>query len=159
MQQQLKQQLQSVLQEMKSQQNQKDGKKISEQLGKMISMQDKMQQMLNEMMEQPGISPESMKKLQEIKNLMNDVQKDIANKNITPQTLQRQEQILTRLLEAEKSDNERETENKRESESGKNDKISNPKEIFQYKGKKSIYDEILQQSNLPLQKILSGTIP
>ncbi len=152
MQQQLKQQLQSVLQEMKSQQNQKDGQKISEQLGKMISMQDKMQQMLNEMMEQPGISPESMKKLQEIKNLMNDVQKDIANKNITPQTLQRQEQILTRLLEAEKSDNERETENKRESESGKNDKISNPKEIFQYKGKKSIYDEILQQSNLPLQK-------
>ncbi|MCX7861438.1 MAG: hypothetical protein N2449_00385 [Bacteroidales bacterium] len=152
MQQQLKQQLQSILQEMKNQQQQNQGQKLSEQLGKMISMQDKMQQMLNEMMQEPGISPESMKKLQEIKNLMNDVQKDIANKNITPQTLQRQEQILTRLLEAEKSDNERETENKRESESGKNDKISNPKEIFQYKGKKSIYDEILQQSNLPLQK-------
>ncbi len=151
LQQQLKQQLQSILNEMKNQQS-KDGKKMSEQLGKMISMQDKMQQMLNDMMQQQGISPESLKKLQEIKNLMNDVQKDIANKSITPQTLQRQEQILTRLLEAEKSDNERETENKRESQTGKNEKNSNPKEIFQYKGKKSIYDEILYNSNLPLQK-------
>lgn len=152
MQQQIKQQLQSILNEMKSQQNQKDGKNLSEQLGKMISMQDKMQQMLSEMMSESGISPESTKKLQEIKNLINEVQKDIANKTITPQTLQRQEQILTRLLEAEKSDNERETENKRESQTGKNDKISNPKEIFQYKGKKSIYDEILYHSNLPLHK-------
>jgi len=152
MQQQIKQQLQSILNEMKNQQNQKEGKNISEQLGKMISMQDKMQQILNEMMSESGISPESMKKLQEIKNLMNDVQKDIANRNITNQTLFRQEQILTRLLEAEKSDNEREKENKRESQTGKNDKISNPKEIFQYKGKKSLYDEILFNSNLPLQK-------
>ncbi len=152
MQQQIKQQLQSILNEMKNQQNKQDSKNISEQLGKMISMQDKMQQILNEMMSESGISPESMKKLQEIKNLMNDVQKDIANRNISNQTLFRQEQILTRLLEAEKSDNEREIENKRESETGKNEKFSNPKEIFQYKRKKSIYDEILYNSNLPLQK-------
>ncbi len=152
MQQQIKQQLQSIISEMKQGQKTKDGKGMSEQLGKMISMQDKMNQMMNDLMQQGGISPESMKKLQEIKNIMNDVQKDIANKNITTQTVQRQEQILTRLLEAEKADNERDTENKRESQSGKNDKISNPNEFFQYKGKKSNYDEILFQSNIPLQK-------
>ncbi|NMC99477.1 MAG: hypothetical protein GYA62_07140, partial [Bacteroidales bacterium] len=152
MQQQIKQQLQSILNEMKQGQKNGDGKKMSEQLGKMISMQDKMNQMLNELMQQGGISPESAKKLQEIKNLMNDVQKDIANKNISNQTIQRQEQILTRLLEAEKADNERDTENKRESQTGKNDKISNPNDFFQYKGKKSTYDEILFQSNLPLKK-------
>lgn len=151
MQNQIKQQLQSILDQMKKGQN-KEGQKMSEQLGKMISTQDKLNQMLNEMMQQPGISPESMKKLQEIKNLMNEVQKDIANKNITPQTIQRQEQILTRLLEAEKSDNERDTENKRESETGKNDKISNPKEIFQYKSIKSNYDQILEKMNLPINK-------
>lgn len=152
MQQQIKQQLQSMLNEMKQGQKNGDGKKISEQLGKMISMQDKMNQMLNEMMQQGGISPESAKKLQEIKNIMNEVQKEIANKNISNQTIQRQEQILTRLLEAEKADNERDTENRRESQTGKNDKISNPNDFFQYKGKKSTYDEILFQSNLPLKK-------
>lgn len=152
MQQQIKQQLQSMLNELKQGQKKGDGKKISEQLGKMISLQDKMNQMLNEMMQQAGISPESAKKLQEIKNIMNDVQKDIANKNISNQTIQRQEQILTRLLEAEKSDNERDIENKRESQTGKNDKTSNPNDFFQYKGKKSTYDEILFQSNLPLKK-------
>lgn len=152
MQQNIKQQLQSLINEMKKGQNQQNGQQMSEQLGKMISMQDKMGQMLNEMMQQSGISPESAKKLQEIKNIMNDVQKDIANKNISPQTINHQEQILTRLLEAEKADNERETENKRQSQTGKDDKISNPKEIFQYKGKKSTYDELLYQTNLPLQK-------
>jgi len=152
MQQQIKQQLQSILNELKQGQKKEGKGQLSEQIGKMISMQDKMNQMLNEMMQQGGISPESAKKLQEIKNLMNDVQKDIANKNITNQTIQRQEQILTRLLEAEKADEERDTENKRESHTGKNDKISNPKEIFQYKGKKGNYDELLFQSNLLLKK-------
>ncbi len=148
----IKQQLQSLINEMKNGKNQPNGKQTSEQLGKMISMQDKMNQMLNDMMQQSGISPESAKKLQEIKNLMNDVQKDIANKNINQQTMQRQEQILTRLLEAENADNQRDTENKRQAEQAINEKISNPKEIFQYKGEKSMYDEFLYQTNLPLQK-------
>lgn len=152
MQQQIKQQLQSIINEMKQGQKIKDSKSISEQLGKMISMQDKMNQMINELMQYGGISPESMKKLQEIKNIMNDVQKDIANKNITTQTIQRQEKILTRLLEAEKADNERDTENKRESKTGKNNKTRNLNEFFQYKYKKSNYDDILFQNNIPLQK-------
>jgi hypothetical protein len=64
----------------------------------------------------------------------------------------RQEQILTRLLEAEKSDYERETENKRESTEGKNNKISNPEQIFKYKGVNSQYNEILEGSKIKLSK-------
>ena len=64
----------------------------------------------------------------------------------------RQEQILTRLLEAEKSDYERETENIRKSNEGKNNNISNPKQIFEYKGVHSRYNEILEGSKIKLTK-------
>jgi hypothetical protein len=118
----------------------------------MVSMQDKFNQMLNDLMQNGGLSPEAVNQLKEIKNMVHDVEKDIVNKNITPQTMLRQEQILTRLLEAEKSEQERETENKRESHEGKNDKLSNPEQIFKYKGVNSQYNEILEGSKIKLSK-------
>ncbi len=152
MQKSLKSQMQSMIDELKKGQGQKSGKEMNEKLGKMVSMQDKFNQMLNDLMQNGGLSPEAVKQLKEIKNMVNDVEKDIVNKNITPQTMLRQEQILTRLLEAEKSDQERETENKRESHEGKNDKLSNPEQIFKYKGVNSQYNEILEGSKIKLSK-------
>jgi hypothetical protein len=108
--------------------------------------------MLNNLMQNGGLSPETAKQLKEIKTMVNEVEKDIVNKNITPQTMMRQEQIITRLLEAEKSERERETENKRESNEGKNDKLSNPEQIFKYKGVNSQYNEILEGSKIKLSK-------
>ncbi len=152
MQKSIKSQMQSMIDDLKKGQGQKDGKGMNEKLGKMISMQDKFNQMLNNMMQNGGLSPETAKQLQEIKTMVNSVEKDIINKNITPQTMVRQEQILTRLLEAEKSDYERETENKRESTEGKNNKLSNPEQIFKYKGVNSRYNEILEGSKIKLSK-------
>ena len=148
----LKSQMQSMIDELKKGDGKKDGKSMNEQIGKMISLQDKFNQMLNQLMQNGGLSPETTKMLKEIKTMVNDVEKDIVNKNITPQTMLRQEQILTRLLEAEKSDHERETENKRESNEGKNNKISNPEQIFKYKGVNSHYNEMLEGSKIKLTK-------
>lgn len=155
MQKSIKSQMQSMIDELKKGNGQKDGKGMNEKIGKMISMQDKFNQMLNNMMQNGGLSPETAKQLQEIKTMVNSVEKDIINKNITPQTMIRQEQILTRLLEAEKSDYERETENKRESNEGKNNKLSNPEQIFKYKGVNSRYNEILEGSKIKLSKYYS----
>lgn len=152
MQKSLKSQMQSMIDELKKGQGQKNGKEMNEKLGKMVSMQDKFNQMLNNLMQDGGLSPDAVKQLKEIKTMVSDVEKDIVNKNITPQTMLRQEQILTRLLEAEKSERERETENKRESHEGKNDKISNPEQIFKYKGVHSQYNEILEGSKIKLSK-------
>ncbi len=152
MQKSIKSQMQSMIDQLKKGDGKKDGKSMNEQIGKMISMQDKFNQMLNQLMQNGGLSPETAKQLKEIKSMVNDVQKDIVNKNITPQTMLRQEQILTRLLEAEKSDQERETENKRESNEGKNNKISNPEQIFKYKGVNSHYNEMLEGSKIKLTK-------
>lgn len=155
MQKSIKSQMQSMIDELKKGNGQKDGKGMNEKIGKMISMQDKFNQMLNNMMQNGGLSPETAKQLQEIKTMVNSVEKDIINKSITPQTMIRQEQILTRLLEAEKSDYERETENKRESNEGKNNKFSNPEQIFKYKGVNSRYNEILEGSKIKLSKYYS----
>lgn len=152
MQKSVKSQLQSLIDQMKKGQSQNNSKDINEKLGKMISMQDKFNQMLNELMQNGGLSPETAKQLKEIKSMVNEVEKDIVNKSITPQTMFRQEQILTRLLEAEKSERERETENKRESREGKNEKISNPEQIFKYKGIQSRYNDILDGSKIKLSK-------
>lgn len=151
-QQQLKNQLQSLLNELEKNKDGKISRQISEQIAKMISLQDKFMQMLNQMMQQQGISPESMQKLKEIKNITDELQRDIANKNITRQTLVRQEQILTRLLEAEKSDRERETEQKRESTTGKNDFNRNFFENLKYNYKRNISEDFMEFNNLPLQK-------
>ncbi len=148
----LKSQMQSMIDQLKKGDGKKDGKSMNEQIGKMISMQDKFNQMLNQLMQDGGLSPETSKQLKEIKSMVNDVEKEIVNKNITPQTMLRQEQILTRLLEAEKSDHERETENKRESNEGKNNKISNPEQIFKYKRVNSHYNEMLEGSKIKLSK-------
>ena len=46
---------------------------------------------------------------------MEEVEKDLVNKRITQQTINRQQQILTRLLESERAEMQREKEEKRES--------------------------------------------
>ena len=50
---------------------------------------------------------------------MEQNERDLVNKRITDETLKRQEQIKTRLLEADKADQQREQDQKRESNAGK----------------------------------------
>ncbi len=52
----------------------------------------------------------------EMKKLMEQTETDLVNKRLTEQTIQRQQQILTRMLEAEKSARERDQDTKREAQ-------------------------------------------
>ncbi len=145
----MKQQMQQMINQMKS------GGKIpggqnSEQLAKMLMQQEMMQQMLNDMMNS-GISPESVKILQEINRMMDDNLNDIISGNVTQQTVDRQEQILTRLLQAENSEQEREIDQKRKSNEAKDYKLSNPDEAFKDKETEIRFNELLQMSNVKLK--------
>jgi hypothetical protein len=154
----LKQQMQKMLDQMKDGKgkgkgNGKNGKKPTKgDLGKMIAEQEKMQKMLQDLSNSQGISPQTAKKLREIKNISEQVENDLINQNITPTTLKRQELILTRLLEAENSEFKRDQDNKRESNSVKNQKISNPKDIFKYKEEREINNDILIKNNIKLKQ-------
>jgi signal transduction histidine kinase len=111
-QQSMKKQLQQMLNQMKQAGN---SKQLGKELSQMLSQQEKYEQMLNELIKNGNLSPEATQKLNEIKQLLDQNQKDIVNKRINPQTLNRQNDILTRLLEAENAEKQRGTEEKRES--------------------------------------------
>lgn len=150
----MKDQMQDMIDMMKDG-GKKPGGKQSEQMAKMLMQQEMMKQMLNEMMNS-GISPESARILNEINRMMDQSLSDIINGNITPTTINRQEQILTRLLQAENSEREREIDNKRKSNEAKDYKLSNPDKAFKEKEKQIRFNELLQMSNLKLNSFYNN---
>ena len=63
--------------------------------------------------------------LKQLQDAMEKTEEELLNKKITQESLMRQEKILSRLLEAENAEREREKEQKRESQSGTNQDIYN----------------------------------
>ncbi|MBI4647804.1 MAG: hypothetical protein HY738_14745, partial [Bacteroidia bacterium] len=155
-QQSLKSQLESLINQMKGNKDGKnnkfDEKALNKRLAEMLAQQEIFQQTLSKLMNNGNFSPETAKILNEINKLAEQNKNELVNKNITPNLLKRQETIITRLLEAENSEFQREIDKKRESKSGKNEKFSNPKEIFEYKGIETHINELLNISNIKLQK-------
>ena len=68
---------------------------------------------------------------------MEETQKDLVNKRIVQETLNRQQEILTKMLESEKAEMKRGEEEKRQSTEAKNTEISNPFSNLKYKTIKS----------------------
>ncbi|MBN2681877.1 MAG: hypothetical protein JXR58_05180 [Bacteroidales bacterium] len=148
----LKQQLEQMIDQLKNGEGMPGKAGGSKEIAKMIAENEKFRQALDEMMNGTNLSPESAKKLKEIKSLVEQNERDLANRNITPNLLKRQNLILTRLLEAENSEYQREIDKKRESNESKIENLSNPKEIFEYKRMNLKFDEMLNNSNLKLYK-------
>ncbi|OQX98176.1 MAG: hypothetical protein B6I24_06105 [Bacteroidetes bacterium 4572_128] len=149
MQKDLKKQLENMLKEMKNG-NQKGGKKGgSKELAKMLAEQEKFKQMMNEF-GGSALNPETQKKLNDIKKMVEESEKEIANKMVSIKTLERQKKIMTRLLEAEKSEEEREIEEKRESKEANKIFYKNPEELFKEKKLDLPFKEILNTNNLKL---------
>ncbi len=151
----LKSQMQNMLQQLKE--GNKDGQKGSKgqkgmngKLGKMIAEHEKMQKMLSDLANSQGVSPESAKKLKEIKRQSEFIEDELIRQNVTPSLLKRQELILTRLLEAENSEFKRELDKKRESKTSYNEQKSNPKEFFKDKDKENMNSNILIKQKLKL---------
>ena len=82
---------------------------------------------------------------------LKEQQKNIINKQINKETINRQHEILTRLLESEKALLERGFEEKRESKSGKNRENSNKIDFKEYNKQKLKQIELLRYAE-PLYK-------
>ncbi|HNS17105.1 MAG TPA: hypothetical protein PKH94_01840 [Bacteroidales bacterium] len=118
---------------------------MSEQLARLAAQQEALRNQLRQYMD--GLKEQGLGDQGEMKRMIEDMEKtetDLVNKMITNQTLMRQQEILSRLLESEKAERMRELEEQRESKEVKNQKISNPEEFFKYKGIKDNQTEILK---------------
>jgi len=121
------------------------GQSMSEQLARMAAQQEAIRRQLQQYSEE--LKKQGEKPGNGINELMNQMEKtetDLVNKMISQETLNRQKQILTRLLEHEKAEQKREQEEKRESTEAKEQKFSNPNLFLQYKRIKSNEQEILK---------------
>lgn len=151
----LKSQLQKMLEQMKQGQG-PEGKQMSKesmnkQLAQMLAQQEIFRDMLNKLMNDKGISTETQKILQEINRMSDDMERELVNKRITPELLNRQQKILTRLLEAEKSENKREFEEKRESKENSKQDVSKPDSYFNQQKNQKELQEIIEYQDVKLK--------
>ncbi|MBK8448929.1 MAG: hypothetical protein IPL42_02415 [Saprospiraceae bacterium] len=107
--------MQEMLQKMK------DGKQgSSKEFAEMAAKQAKLRKMLQDLEEEKKESGNGTKQAQEILDEMNNQEKQLVNKQLTNEMLKRQQEITTRLLDAEKADRERDWDEKRKSQTGTN---------------------------------------
>ncbi|HEY5690417.1 MAG TPA: DUF4175 family protein [Cyclobacteriaceae bacterium] len=109
----------------------KSGRQLSEELAKMAAEQERIRRALQEMQEklnqQGGKAPGG-----DLPGKMEQTEMDLINKQITEQTIRRQRDILTRLLEAEKSMREQKMDEERKGETAKEYQKEIPRAFEEY---------------------------
>lgn len=148
--QQLQQQLNEQLQQLREGQkpgklDSRHGQQMSEQLARLAAQQaairKKMEELRDQLREETGKTDGNLSKIIED---MEKTERDIVNRQITQETIERQKEILTRMLKSEKALMEREEEQRRESREAKNYKRSNPEELLRFTEKKNTEMEFLR---------------
>lgn len=115
-----------------------DSRKLSQELVELALKQEELRRMIQEMKKEALKNGNSgaAQKLQEAENMMEQLERDVVNKNITPQTMERQKQIMTRLLEHEKAQMQQGMEEQRESQYGQDKPVTVPPELLMETRKK-----------------------
>lgn len=91
------------------------------------------------------------KQLGDLQKMMEATEKDLVNKRLTQETLMRQQEILTRLLEHEKAEKKQEEEMKREATKGKELPKPDPKYLEKFERKNQKNTDLLQSIPLEMQ--------
>ncbi len=143
--------LQKMLQDMLSQmKGNKNKKGMSKKMGKFLQRQEMYQQMLQKMLKESQLSQTAEKKIREAMQMLEQNILDISSYSINSAVVLRQNRILTKLLEAEKAEQERDYEDKREGKTAMKYKLSNPAEIFHNKKEKNNYNSLYNNSKVKL---------
>jgi hypothetical protein len=149
MQESLKDQLKSAIERMKAGMNGKEGR---EELAKMLGKREMMRKALQKLVQDGGLGMDARQKANQALNMMKEVEKDIIYNKLTDQTLQKDNFIHTRLLEAENSERERENENRRESKEFKGKFEPYLKELDSVGGTNKTGEQLLKYKELKLKK-------
>lgn len=124
---QMQQQLNSRIQELKE--SGKSGRQLSEELAQMAAEQERIRKALQEMQDKmkDGKMPGG-----DISSKMEQTEMDLVNKQLTDQLIKRQQDIVTRLLQAEKSAREQDMDDERKGETAKDYEKEIPKAFEDY---------------------------
>lgn len=148
MQKQLNDQLQKMKGEMQNgqQKGNKEGmsKDLAEMAAKQAAIREALQKMAHELGGGNTEDGKLAKELQELADKMDKTEEDIVNKNLNEETLKRQQDILTRLLEAADSERQRKTDNERESNTAKDISKQIPPSLQEYLNKRNQEIDLLK---------------
>lgn len=125
-------------------------KELNQEYGKMALMQEALRRELKQMrdaLEKEGKEGKEMsRELKKVEEMMEQQERDLVNKRLTPEMLKRQKEIETRLLEHENSDRNQEQEQKRESEKPGDYKPALPLYLKEYILEKQKQREMLRKT-------------
>jgi hypothetical protein len=149
MQQQIGKQIQDLKKGMKPGKDGKPGlggKGMSKELAKLAGEQEALRRQIQEMAGKMGKEGNKSGKgnMDKLSDLMEENERDLVNKRITQETINRQQEIMTRLLEHEKAEREREFDDKREAKEAKSENFSNPSDFSEYNKLKEKEEELLR---------------
>ncbi len=109
---------------------------MSGEFARMAAQQEQIRRMMQEygqqMKEESGGNSKLAREIDEMMRQMEQTETELVNRTITRQTLQRQQQIMTRLLQHEKAELQREKEERRQSTEGKDIYQPSQGDIEQY---------------------------
>ncbi len=118
---------------------------ISEQFARMAAQQEAIRKMLQDLQsELKGNDGVGNKSLEQLIQEMQKTEKELVNKIINQQTINRQKNIETRLLESERAELQREKEEKREATEAKEVRNPNPPKEWSIDKKKQQQTEMLK---------------
>lgn len=143
----IKDQLQKMIDQMKK----GDNGQLSKNIGQTLAQQEIMQQLMREMINSGTVGSKTSDQLKMIDQLLEQSRKDLINKNITSDFVNRQNLILSKLLEAEKSEIERENDDKRESKTAIDQQKTNPQGYFEFMNKSGNENELLKRDNFRMK--------
>ena len=149
LQQQLNRQMEAMKKSMEQQAKQgqtgKPQQSMSEQFAKMAAQQEAIRKMLqdyqSELKQQNGVGDKSLDKIIED---MQKTEKDLVNRQITQQTINRQKDITTRLLQSERADMEREKDKERKSNEARQIPNMNPPKDWNFDREQKQQNEMLR---------------
>ena len=143
----IKDQLQQMIDQMKT----GDMGKMSKSIGQTLAQQEMMQQLIREMLNGKSVGSKAGEQLKIVDMMLEQSRKDLINKNITSELMNRQNLILSKLLDAEKSEIERDFEDKRESKTAIDVKKVNPEDYFEHNNKLKNENELIKRNNYKLR--------
>ena len=137
----LQKQLSEQIKELK--QSGASGRQLSEQLAKLAAEQQRLRNALENF--ETGVDGDNLdEKIDKLIDQMEKNEDDLINKNLTEETVERQQEILTRLLEAENAMNERGEDEERKGETASEYDISVPESLNEYLKAKEKEIELLK---------------
>jgi hypothetical protein len=127
----------------------------SKDFARMAAQQQAIRQQLQKMMNEMGAKEKEgmggAKMLQEMQKQMEQTEKELFNKQLSNELIQRQEEIKTRMLESEKAEKKQEQDTQRQAEQSKEKPKSAPPDFAPYFKQREKETELLQTIPAELQ--------